>query len=97
MNSYQVILYLKAQQELAKSFAWYEKQKIGLGEEFIHQIEIDLNLIAENPKHYPKKGRKYREFVMRIYPYLILYEINEEKDEILIASIFHTKRNPTFK
>ncbi|TKB96345.1 type II toxin-antitoxin system RelE/ParE family toxin [Pedobacter cryophilus] len=97
MITYKTVLYLKAQRELSKSYEWYEKQKSGLGEKFINQVKLDFQVIAKNPKHYPNKASKYREFVMKNYPYLIIYEIDEVNNEILIASIFHEKRNPKLK
>ena len=97
MVNYKIVLYLKAQKELNDSYKWYEKQKIGLGLKLINQVDEDLKSIASNPKFYPSKGRNYREFLMKNYPYLIVYKINEATKELLVSSIFHTKRNPKLK
>lgn len=97
MINYKVVLYLKAQKELNESYKWYEKQKEGLGLKFLNQVQEALKLIAINPKFYPLKKRKYREFVMKVYPYLIVYKINETTNEVIVSSIFHTKRNPKLK
>ena len=42
MTTYKIVLYLRAQSELSKSYEWYEKQKNGLGEKFINQVQLDL-------------------------------------------------------
>nr|MBC7614320.1 type II toxin-antitoxin system RelE/ParE family toxin [Pseudopedobacter sp.] len=97
MVNYKIVLYLKAQKELNESYKWYEKQKIGLGLKFLNQVDEDLKSIANNPKFYPSKERNYREFLMKIYPYLIVYKIKETTNEVLVSSIFHTKRNPKLK
>lgn len=97
MPKYNVLIYLKAQTDLGKSYRWYEKQKVGLGLKFLNQVYGDINSISENPKFYSSKSRGYREFVMKIYPYLIIYKIKENTKDVIITSIFHTKRNPKLK
>ena len=97
MVNYKIVLYLKAQKQLNESYKWYEKQKSGLGLKFLNQVDEALKSISNNPEFYPLKERKYREFIMKVYPYLIVYKIKERTNEVLIFSIFHAKRNPTFK
>ena len=97
MANFKIVIYLKAQKELEESYKWYEKQKSGLGLKFINQVDDDLKSIANNPKLYSVKKRNYREFIMKIYPYLIVYKIKENNKEVIIISIFHTKRNPKLK
>jgi plasmid stabilization system protein ParE len=97
VDNFKIVIYLKAQKELEESYKWYEKQKSSLGLKFINQVDADLKSIANNPKFYSAKNRNYREFLMKIYPYLIVYKIKENTKEVFITSIFHTKRNPNLK
>ena len=97
MANYKIVLYLKAQKELNEAYKWYEKQKSGLGLKFLNQVDESLKSISNNPKFYPVKERNYREFVMKVYPYLIVYKIKERTNKVLIFSIFHAKRNPKLK
>lgn len=97
MANFKIVIYLKAQKKLEESYKWYEKQKSGLGLKFINQVDDDLKSIANNPKLYSVKKRNYREFIMKIYSYLIVYKIKENNKEVIIISIFHTKRNPKLK
>ncbi|MBD3748026.1 MAG: type II toxin-antitoxin system RelE/ParE family toxin [Sphingobacteriales bacterium] len=97
MANYKIVLFLKAQKELNESYKWYEKQKSGLSLKFLNQVDESLKSISNNPEFYPVKERNYREFVMKVYPYLKIYKIKERTNEVLIFSIFHSKRNPKLK
>ncbi|QEK51961.1 type II toxin-antitoxin system RelE/ParE family toxin [Pedobacter aquae] len=95
--NYKVLLTKKSRKEFLDAFCWYQEQKLGLGDDFKTEIYKHLNLISENPKHYPKKIRELRELVVKKFPFIIIYSIDETSRIIYIASIFHFKRNPKNK
>ena len=97
MSEYKVTLLYKARKEFLTAFDWYEEQKDGLGDIFGLEIEQSLNLIRKNPNHYPSKSNPFKEFVVKRYPFIIVFKIKISSNEIIIASIFHTKRNPKLK
>ena len=94
--NYSVDLFIKARYEIFEAWKWYEEQETGLGERFEDAVFQKINLIAQNPLHYPQKG-KYREGLTDVFPYLIIYRINRRKNLITIISIFHTSRHPKKK
>ena len=49
---YKLIIKTKAELDILKLFNWYENKKIGLGSEFLEEIEKKLNLITKDPLHY---------------------------------------------
>ena len=85
----------KAILEFEESWAWYEEQQEGLGDKFEIQLLTKLTEIQKNPNRYPNKEKKYREAILKKYPFIIIYYFNEE--EIIVTSIFHTSRNPKRK
>lgn len=97
MSEFKLRILIKARKEFINAFYWYEEQKDGLGDKFSLEIEHSLNLIQKNPNHYPTKINPLKEFVIKKYPFVISYKIKNNSKEIIIASIFHTKRNPTLK
>ena len=97
MSEYKVTLLSKARKEFLTAFDWYEEQKDGLGDIFSLEIEQSLNLIRKNPNHYPSKSNSLKEFVVKRYPFVIVFKIKSSSNEIIITSIFHTKRNPKVK
>lgn len=97
MSGYKVTLLSKARKEFLTAFDWYEEQKEGLGDIFSLEIEQSLNLIQKNPNHYPSKSNLFKEFVVNRYPFIIVFKIRSSSNEIIITSIFHSKRNPKLK
>lgn len=97
MSNYKVKVLSKARNEIFKAFDWYEEQEEGLWSKFSDEIQISINKIQINPKHYPIKLLTLREFVVKKYPFIIVYKFSEIKKEVIITSVFHTKRNPKLK
>jgi plasmid stabilization system protein ParE len=86
-----------AQKDLEKSAGWYEEQQPGLGEVFAEAIYKAAIAISKNLTAYPVKKANTREFALKKYPFIIVYQDNSEADFIKILRIFHTSRNPKFK
>ncbi len=75
------------------SINWYKNQKLGLQKRFSAQIKSNIKNILENPFLFQIKHTKIRVSYLKIFPFGIQYYINEEKNEIVIVAILHTKRN----
>ena len=85
----------EADKEAVESFVWYEKQREGLGKEFLVQVEKCLNAISSSPLHYQKIYKQYRHIPVRRFPFVIIFEI--EGNSVVVYSVFHTSRNPNKK
>jgi plasmid stabilization system protein ParE len=90
--SYQLIVKEEAVIEIEDAFFWYEKEKGGLGWEFIAAVEGYYEKIIENPYWYQKGDKDRRVAVMRRFPYKIVYEV--EQETVFVYAVFHTSRNP---
>ena len=85
----------EANLEIVEAFLYYEELQEGLGEKFLAGLEIYLEQITYNPQHFPQKRKPYREAFIKRFPFLIIYEISENK--IIVYSVFNTWQNPTRK
>ncbi|MET7254580.1 type II toxin-antitoxin system RelE/ParE family toxin [Dyadobacter fermentans] len=95
MARYNILLLKTAEIELNESYEWYEKQKVGLGNNFIGAISSCLNSIAGNPYKYAKRyGYELRFAPVLVFPFIIAYRAIKDDRVIHIVSIFHTSRNP---
>jgi plasmid stabilization system protein ParE len=94
---YKAIFLSRALRELADAWAWYEERQPGLGNRFTNEVFKRISLIEHNPQAYPQRKRPYREAIVTVFPYLIIYRVHEAKKLVLITSIFHTRRNPARK
>lgn len=96
-SHYKIIFHPLAEKEYLESVSWYEDNRTGLGLQFIREIENTLDTIEANPYLYPVKKRTFREAVVKIFPYIIVYKIHPRQKQITITSVFHTSRNPVHK
>lgn len=84
----------EADEEIKESALWYEQEKTGLGIRFIEIIQKKLQTINEHPERYPVRKGNFREAIVLIFPFIIIYTFYKRKKLIVINSIFHTSRNP---
>ena len=95
--SFAVVLLPRARQDLLEAWDWYEDKQIGLGDRFKDELYDTLHHIESHPEHYPVRKRSYREALVNIFPYLIIYRILKKDKLVVVSSIFHTSRNPRKK
>lgn len=82
----------RAKDDLELAFVWYERQRRGLGFEFLDCVEISVKLILENPRLYRTLYLEFKGCVIRRFPFSIFYSI--EKKEIVIHSVFDNRQDP---
>ncbi|MFI5124060.1 MAG: type II toxin-antitoxin system RelE/ParE family toxin [Chitinophagales bacterium] len=95
--TYRIELHPEALLELKESYQWYQERSDGLGLRFMGLINRRINEIAINPEIYTRKKGNYREALMDVFPYVIIYEILKKEGIVFISYVFHTKRNPRLK
>jgi len=74
------------------AFSWYEKQRKGLGFEFLDCIEISIKGILRFPEMYPFTYSKFRGCTVRRFPFSIFYTVEEKK--IVVHSVFDSRQDP---
>ena len=88
-------LHSEAAEELEEGARHYEREREGLGAEFLQEVEEATARIQSNPKLYPVwNDRSYRKCRIHRFPYTIFYL--EFDDRIWIASVAHQKRKPGY-
>jgi hypothetical protein len=95
MSNYVLVFTSKSENEFIDSAIYYETKQKGLGYKFSESVNEILNSISKNPFAYQRKYKHYREAVLKVFPFTVIYEIKD--NEIIINAIFHTKRNPKKK
>ena len=93
-SPYNSIFSSKAEKEIVKSWIWYEDRQRGLGDRFLKEIKARIHTIEKAPDKFPTRFKSYKETQVPVFPFLIIYRINNKKRLIRIVSIFHTSRNP---
>ena len=94
---YNLIFSSRAQKEVTESWNWYEDRQQGLGDRFLKELTECIHIIEQTPTRYPTRFKSYKETPVPVFPFLIIYRIQERKKLIRIVSVFHTFRNPKKK
>ena len=87
-----LIIRPEAEEELSESYDWYERQRPGLGDDFLLRVEAALDSIRYDPEILPAIYKVARRKLIRRFPYGIFYDIGQNK--ISVLAIMHTKRHP---
>ena len=82
----------RAKDDVELAFVWYERQRRGLGFEFLDCVEASIKLIMENPDMCRIYYSCFRGCVVRRFPFSIFYTI--EENEIVVHSIFDNRQDP---
>lgn len=91
-----IVITEAAENDLAKSSAWYEEQQEGLSKKFLKSFFQTLDLIQLNPLLYQERYNKiYRAAKMHRFPFLVIFKIKD--DGIFVNAVFHTSRRPVKK
>ncbi len=88
---YRLVVKDEAIQDMTEGFAWYEDKRIGLGVDFLDEVDEYFNKIVQNPEQY-QAHQSQRIAIMFRFPYKIVFEI--EKDIIVVYAVYHDKRDP---
>jgi plasmid stabilization system protein ParE len=92
--AYQIQVKLQAELEMEEAIAWYESQSLGLGVEFLIEFLSLSDAIASKPSFFTMKSPPFRRALMKKFPYAIYYAVNDQKQEVVILSVWHVKRDP---
>ncbi len=73
--------------------AWYEAQRLGLGIEFILELDAAIERAAESPESYVLQYREARRVLLRRFPYAVYFVF--ESGVIEVFAVLHQQRGPS--
>jgi plasmid stabilization system protein ParE len=74
---------------------WYLERSLEASESFLREFERGLSLIRETPRLWPRFEAGTRRYVLRRFPYSIIYRERGE-DLIEVIAVAHDKRRPGY-
>ncbi len=83
-----------ADEEMKATAGYYEERVTGLGVDFLNEIEQGLNRIRQFPLVWPIYEGEYRRYLLKRFPYGLIYRIDIEK--IFITAVAHLRREPGY-
>lgn len=84
----------EAREEFIEAAEYYEEQVVGLGDDFIDEVEKVLDVIEQQPASGTKITNTERRFLVSRFPYGIIYSV--EADQIVIFAVMNLRRKPGY-
>lgn len=74
-----------------EAFRWYESKRIGLGDDFVDEVDGAFDRALEAPHSFPIVYRTLRRIVLRRFPYLVYFR--HETDLVQVFGVLHGRRD----
>lgn len=79
--------------DIERAYVWYERERTGLGEEFLTEVFTSVQTVLERPETFPVLHRQTRRALVRRFPYALFFQVVGER--IVFVACFHVRRNPS--
>lgn len=90
-----VIFTAAASAELIEAQDWYESEAEGLGRRFRTAVVTTVERMSANPRQFPVVYQQVRRALLRRFPYVLMFVIEQDADETLtVIACFHGSRDP---
>ena len=91
---YKTAILPAAKKDIREAAQWYNRQKHGLGKRFTSEIRKTIRLIQQNPKSINVRYNSTRTAVVKIFPFMDHFTVDDENKIVIISAVLHTSRNP---
>ena len=78
--------------DIEDAYRWYERQRVGLGEEFLTAVDAALQDLVAHPATYAVIHRETRRVLLPRFPYAIFYRLYHET--VIVIACMHGRRDP---
>ena len=82
-----------AEEEMIETARIYEDHAIGLGEQFLNEVEGCVELLLDQPNIGRQIGN-FRRFPLRKFPFTLIYAL--EDNDLVVVAVSHHRRRPGY-
>lgn len=90
----QVAFHPDVKLEISEAYQWYQNQAEGLGDDYIFELELAFQTIAEIPYIWPKFKNEFRRYILSRFPFAVIYKESEHK--LYVVAVMHQSRKPNY-
>ena len=94
MKKYKVKIELDALEDIQQITNWYEKQQLGLGKRFQNTTIIQIDTLSKYAHSHTIRYHEFRCMLIKKFPYMVHYYINEEYSLVEVFAVIGTSRDP---
>ena len=87
----EIVFHIAAGEEMQAAAAYYEERARGLGDEFLDEVEHGLRRIQQFPLLWPVYEGEYRRYLLRRFPYGLVYRVEPQRTFIMAVGHLHRK------
>ncbi|WP_370687709.1 type II toxin-antitoxin system RelE/ParE family toxin [Pedobacter deserti] len=91
---YQIKIHAQALDDIREAASWYDEQSNGLGSRFKDVVIAHINRLKRSASIYAIRYDDVRCLLIKKFPFIVHFSINEETRTITIYAVFHTSLNP---
>lgn len=89
----------EAELEAAEAAIWYDDQRLGLGDEFLVELQQAFDRIRGEPAELSRLEsyvgpHEIRRCLLKRFPYLVIFACRPE--EVIVVAISHARRRPLY-
>ena len=81
----------RAEADITKAYAWYEKQHPGLGPEFVAEVRATVRAVAERPESFPIDYQNARRALTHRFPYKVYFVV--EPARVVVVAVLHNRQS----
>ena len=81
-------------EEAQATYGWYHTRNPEIAESFMAELDRGMELILEGPEKWGPYVAGTRRFLLRRFPYLIIFR--EVEETVQIVAIAHARRRPGY-
>lgn len=96
-SEYIIAYQQRAIKEYEEAASWYKERSTKAAENFDVEVKNKIDILRGEPTRFRKTYKEFREVKLNRYPFNIIYLVDKTKMIVVIASIYHNKRNPKKK
>jgi plasmid stabilization system protein ParE len=90
--TYRIVVRKAAARDAADAYDWYDEQRVGLGHEFLNEIEATLNRIGSGPLLFPVVLDDVRRALVQRFPYSVYFRVRGQ--EVRVLAVVRQSRDP---
>ncbi len=94
MSQYKISIDQDALFDIQQATDWYNEQLLELGGRFQEQVKTQIDSLRINPAIYSIRYENVRCMLIKKFPFLVHFAINEKQNFVEVFAVFHTSRNP---
>lgn len=93
-SSRAVELHREAVAEAQAAREWYDERGLALGKVFVAELDRAIDRIVESPERWPKFEAGTRRYLMRRFPFMVIYR--QRGEVIQVLAVAHARRKPGY-